>query len=322
MILAGDIGGTKTNLGLFEAAAGRPRKLRGQSFASRDFPGLLPILEIFLEGERPDIRAACFGIAGPVRANRVETPNLPWIIVGEDIASRFAIPRVELINDLVAMAEGISALAPAELAVIQTGNPDPAGNAALVAAGTGLGIAILAAHDGRLLPLPSEGGHSDFAPSNGEEIALLQTLRLQFGHVSVERVVSGPGLINIYEHLRESGFAPELPELTAALAAGDRGHVISKWAASGRSPLCAKALAMFLRCYGAAAGNVALLGLATRGLYLGGGIAPKLLEQLQGGAFLDGFLDKGRYRTLMETVPVSVILNVETPLLGAARRAL
>ena len=320
MILAGDIGGTKTNLGLFEGAANRPLKVRGQSFASRDYPGLLPILEIFLASERRAIQAACFGIAGPVRANRVETANLPWTVAGADIANRFRIPRVELVNDLVAMAEGIPALGPEELAAIQTGTPDPDGNAALVAAGTGLGVAILAARDGRLVPLPSEGGHSDFAPGNDDEIALWQSLRNRFGHVSVERVVSGPGLANIYDHLRSSG-APEPPELAAALAAGDRAKVIAEWGAGGRSALCARALEMFLRSYGAAAGNVALLGLATRGVYLGGGIAPKLLALLQRGDFLDGFHDKGRYRGLLETIPVSVILNAETALLGAARSA-
>ena len=321
MILAGDIGGTKTNLGLFEPAADRPRKLRGRSFPSREFPGLSEILEIFLAGGSDEIQAACFGIAGPVRAGRVETANLPWTIAAADVATEFAIPRVELVNDLVAMAAGIPALDPPQFSELQAGAADPTGNAALVAAGTGFGVAILAAQAADWLALPSEGGHCDFAPGNEEEVDLWRTLRRRHGHVNVENVVSGPGLVNIYEHLRDSGAGTETPELTSALAEADAAPVIAAWGASGRSALCAKALAMFLRAYGAAAGNVALMGLATRGVYLGGGIAPKLLAQLQQGGFMAGFLDKGRYRALMETIPVSVILEPETALWGAAIRA-
>lgn len=322
MILAGDIGGTKTYVGLFEAGPGRPRKLRGESFASRDHHGLLPILDAFLAGERGTIEASCFGVAGPVRAGRADPANLPWTVDAAEIADRFAIPHVELVNDLVAMAGGIPALAPDELASLHSGTPEPSGNAALVSAGTGLGVAILAANDGGLVPVASEGGHSDFAPGNEDEAGLWRSLRERFGHVSVERVVSGPGLVNIFEHLRASSSAEIPPELDAALAAGDPAPVIAHWGANGRSALCAKALAMFLSCYGAAAGNVALIGLATRGVYLGGGIAPKLLPQLRGGEFLDGFRDKGRYRKMMESIPVSVILNPETALLGAAARAI
>lgn len=318
MILAGDIGGTKTNLGLFEPAAGRPRKLRGRSFPSREYPGLAAILEIFLDGERGEIQTACFGVAGPVRAQRVETANLPWTIAAADIATRFAIPRVELVNDLVAMAAGIPALEAHQFAVLQAGSPDPAGSAALVAAGTGFGVAMLAAQGAGWAALPSEGGHSDFAPGNEEEVALWRALRQRFGHVSVERVVSGPGLVNIYEHLRASGGGTEAPELAAALATGDQAKVIAEWGASGRSAVCAKALAMLLHSFGAAAGNVALLGLATRGVYLGGGIAPKLLAELRRGGFLEAFLDKGGYRELLEAIPVAVILEPETPLWGAA----
>lgn len=322
VVLAGDIGGTKTDVGLFEAGRGRPRKLRGESFASRDHPGLLPILDAFLAGERGAIAAACFGVAGPVRAGRADPANLQWTVDAAEIAARFSIPRVELVNDLAAMAGGLPALAPNELAVLHAGTPDPTGNAAVVAAGTGLGVAILAARDGGLAPVASEGGHGDFAAGSEEDVALWRTLHGRFGHVSVERVVSGPGLVNIFEHLRESTRAAIPPELDSALAAGDPAPVIAQWSANGRSALCAQALAMFLRCYGGAAGNVALIGLATRGVFLGGGIAPKLLEQLRGGEFMDGFRDKGRYRKLMESIPVSVILNPETALLGAAARAI
>jgi glucokinase len=321
MFLAGDIGGTKTSLGTFEGSADRIQLLRHQTFASREFPGLQPIVTAFLRDELRDIDAACFGIAGPVRADRVETANLPWVVASEELASAFAIPRVELINDLVAMAAGIPALDADDLAVLQEGTADPDGSAALIAAGTGLGIAILAGRDGAQVTLPSEGGHSDFAPRNHEEIALLQTLIGRFGHVSLERVLSGPGLVNLYEHLRDSGFAPEAVDLAEALAERDPAEVIAEWGDSGRSHLCTKALEMFVRVYGASAGNLALLALSTRGLYLGGGIAPKMLARLQDGSFLEAFRDKGRYRKLLQEVPVRVILNPQTALLGAARRA-
>jgi glucokinase len=325
MILAGDIGGTKTQLGLYTAPHGAPHAVRSAHFASRDYPGLAPVLREFLAGEAGGIQAACLGIAGPVIGNRTRTANLPWTVDGGELARTFAIPRVELINDLVAMGEGVGELGPADLAVLQEGHPDPGGQAALVAAGTGLGIVILARHPAsgdRFLPLASEGGHSDFAAQSDEELALLRDLRGRFGHVCVEHVVSGPGLVNIYHHLRAASPGEESAELRAALAANDAAEVVGSWGADGRSALCARALDLFLACYGRLAGNVALLALATAGLYLGGGIAPRYLEPLRRGRFLAAFRDKGNYRELLERIPVRVILDPSTPLRGAARRAL
>jgi glucokinase len=327
VILAGDVGGTKTALALYQVtseAARAPRALREAVFSSPDHPGLLPVLREFLAGEH--IAAACFGVAGPVAGNRAATPNLAWVVDGAEIAAATGIPRVELVNDLVAMGEGIAALDASQLATLQDGEADPAGNAALLAAGTGLGCATLAAcgEDGGLVPLPSEGGHADFAARTEDEIALLRFLRRRHGRVSVERVVSGLGLRNLYEFLAgiwPGEGDPEVARLLSAAGEADSGRVIGEAAAAGSCPLCARAVEMFVDAYGAVAGNLALTALATRGLYLGGGIAPKLLPQLADGSFLAAFRDKGRHRALLERIPVRVILEERTPLLGAARRA-
>jgi glucokinase len=327
VILAGDVGGTKTALALYalnsEAARG-PRAAREAVFASPEHPGLVPVLREFLAGER--IAAACFGVAGPVAGNRAATPNLAWVVDGAEIAAVIGIPRVELVNDLVAMGEGIAALDASQLATLQEGEADPAGGAALLAAGTGLGCAILApcGEGGSLVPLPSEGGHADFAARTEEEIGLLRFLRRRHGRVSVERVVSGLGLRNLYEFLagvRPGEGSPGVASLVAAAGDADAGRVIGEAAAAGRCALCARAVEMFIDAYGAVAGNLALAALATRALYLGGGIAPKLLPQLAAGSFLAAFRDKGRHRALLERIPVRVILEERTPLLGAARRA-
>lgn len=337
-ILAGDIGGTKTTLAIFaagaeagaaaSAAADRPALPRTPerevTYPSAEHGGLLPIVQDFLAGERAPLAAACFGIAGPVVANRSVTPNLPWVVDGGEIARATGIARVELVNDLVAMGLGIAALGAADLATLQEGVATPvgtAGNAALLAAGTGLGITVMAAGPDGFRPLPSEGGHQDLAPRTDEEIALLRYLRPLYGRVSAERAISGPGLHNIYKCLRDSGFAREQPEIRARLAAEDPGAVIGEAAIAGACALCTHAVEMFAGLYGAVAGNTALLGLATQGVFLGGGIAPKLLPKLQDGRFLAAFLDKGRMRPLLETFPVKVILEPKTPLLGAARRA-
>ena len=325
MILAGDVGGTKTALALCEVGPDGPRAVREAVFASPDHPGLLPVLHEFLAGE--PIAAACFGVAGPVAANRASTPNLAWVVDGAEIAERTGISRVELVNDLVAMGEGIPALDAGQLATLQAGEADRAGGAALVAAGTGLGCAILApanTGDGSLVPLPSEGGHADFAPRTDEEIALLRFLRQRHGRVSVERVVSGLGLRNLYDFLADADPGKADSKVARAIAeAGDRdaGRAIGEAAAAGRCRVCVRAVEMFVEAYGAVAGNLALVALATRGLYLGGGIAPKLLPQLAAGSFLAAFRDKGRHRALLERMPVYVILEERTALLGAARRA-
>ena len=329
MILGGDVGGTKTNVGLFEVADGVPRLVRSASFRSPEYPGLAAVMKAFLAGEAREIGVACFGIAGPVLANRVTTPNLAWQIDGDQVAAEVGVPRVLLINDLVATAEGIPLLAPDEVALLQpgiantAGTPDAEGNRVLLAAGTGLGMALLPRIGAGWVPVPSEGGHADFAPRNEDEIGLLRSLRERFGRVSIERVLSGPGLFNIYQFLRDARHAPESPEVREALARGDdAARVIGEQGlAPGGCAICARSLEVFAGVYGAVAGNLALTGTATGGVWLGGGIAPKILPRLTDGLFVQTFLAKGRFVPFLERVPVRVILNQRTAMLGAARRA-
>jgi glucokinase len=328
-ILAGDIGGTKTNIGLFEVVDGVPQLSRSATFHSAEYPGLAPIVTAFLAvGPPAAVRAACFGIAGPVIDNRVTTPNLSWQIDGAQVAAEAGLPAVLLINDLVATAEGIPLLAESDTAVLHAGVPEPPGhegNQALLAAGTGLGMALLPrlpGGNGAWVPVPSEGGHADFAARNEDEIGLLRYLRERYGRVSIERVLSGPGLFNIYTYLRDIRHAPESAEVREAIAHGDDpARVIGEHGLSEGCALCAKALEMLTAVYGAVAGNLALTGTATNGVWLGGGIAPKILPRLADGLFLQTFLAKGRFVPFLERVPVRVILNQRTAMLGAARRA-
>jgi glucokinase len=333
MILAGDIGGTKTNLGLFSPAGQGVRLLRSATYQSAAFPGLSPVVTDFLAAAGPaageaaeaggsGVRAACFGIAGPVIDNRVSTPNLPWTIDARQLAAETGIAAVLLINDLVATGAGIPLLRPEELAILQPGSSEPAANRALIAAGTGLGMALLPWSGGGWMVVPSEGGHADFAPRDEDEIGLLLAMRRRFGgHVSIERVLSGPGLVNTYEYLRDSGFAPEQATIRRRLESAEPAPVIAAAALAGECVLCGRALEMFTAVYGAVAGNLALTGTALGGVFLGGGIAPKILPALHAGGFVRAFLSKGRFASYLERVPVQVILNDQAALLGAARRA-
>ena len=329
MILAGDVGGTKSNLGLFEVVEGRLRLVRSAKYRSPEFPGLPAVIEAFLAAGPPvegGIAAACFGIPGPVIDNRASTPNLAWVVDGARVAAEARVPKVELINDLVATAEGIPLLAEDEVAVLQPGVPQAAGhegNRALIAAGTGLGMALIPRVGDRWVPVPSEGGHMDFAPRTEEEIGLMLHLRERFGRVSVERVVSGPGLFNVYQYLRDVVHMKESPRVGEALARGeDPARVIGESAlASPACELCSRALQIFVAAYAATAGNLALVGTATGGVWLGGGISPKILPRLCDGLFLQTFIAKGRFVPFLEKVPVRVILNDRAALLGAARHA-
>ena len=336
LIIGGDIGGTKTNAGLFDAALseeqGRqaPRLLMQHTYASRDFPGLAEIFVDFAKrvGARMEsVRAVCFGIAGPVIDNRCKTPNLPWEIDGDALGEQFGLASFVLINDLVANAEGIAALLPDEIVVIQPGRSEPTQQrpAALIAPGTGLGMAMLApSHDGEWVPLASEGGHADLAPRTAIEIELLQWLMRRYpDHVSYERVVCGAGLANLYEFFLQRGAVDANASVRAAIAADPKSapRVISDAALTDRCPVCSAALDQFIAIYGAMAGNLALIALATGGVFLGGGISPKIRARLEHGPFLSAFCDKGRFRSLMETLPVRLILNPDTAMLGAARRA-
>ena len=328
MILAGDVGGTKTNLGLFEGNGDRLRMLRSARFHSADFPGLSELVHAFLDdiggagSSGVGLEAACFGIPGPVIDNRASTPNLAWMIDGRQVATDLHVRQVSLINDLVATAEGIPLLAADELAVLQEGSPEPEGNRVLIAAGTGLGMALLPRLGGRWVPVPSEGGHADYPPRTEDEIDLLRYLREHYGRVSSERVVSGPGLFHLYNFLRDVRKMSEAPTVREALAHGDDPAKIIGEAAVARScEICVRALEMFVSAYGALAGNLALLGTATGGVYLGGGIAPKILPRPTDGLFLQAFTAKGRFVPYLERLPVRVILNDRSALLGAARHA-
>jgi glucokinase len=321
MILGGDIGGTKTVLALYEAVGGDLRPVRDATYRSAEHPSLADILGRFLPEPRPALRAACFGVPGAVIEGKVRTTNLPWELDEGALAAALG-TRVKLLNDLQAMAYGMLFLRPDELAGLNPGvRPRRRGNVAVIAAGTGLGESMLHWDSQRYHPLASEGGHSDFAPRTDQEIELLRYLRARHGHVSWERVLSGPGQHNIYTFLRDSGFAPEPPWLTEKLKAGDPNAVITETALAGGDPLCVAAVTLFATLYGAEAGNLALKCMAIGGVFVGGGIAPKMLPVLQQGSFLRGFLDKGRFAELLKGIEVQVALNPRAPLLGAAHFA-
>ena len=322
MILAGDIGGTKTVLGLFEEVGNRLHAIREETFPSQNYNSLEEILEQFLKpASRPSVRAASFGAAGPVIEGRIKVTNLPWELDDRTLAATLRVPHVKLVNDLEATAYGMLHLEPTDLRVLQPGLPRK-GNIAVIAAGTGLGEAILYWDGARYHPMATEGGHTDFGPRSGLEAELLRYLRREFGHVSYERLLSGPGLFNIYRFLRDSGFAPKPEWLRMRITTEDPGVVISEVGLKGDEPLCAKALDLFVSMYGAEAGNLALKTLALGGVYIGGGIAPKILPKLQDGTFINAFSDKGRFGELLRSIEVKVALYPSTPLLGAAHYGL
>ena len=322
MILAGDVGGTKVALALVEQADGSFRILREARYATEDFDGLVPVIEAFLstDGACPD--RACLGVAGPVADETIVMTNLGWVLERERIARATGIPRVALINDLAAAAFAIETLPPAAIETLSAGESQGP-TEALIAPGTGLGMAILTRTGGRDAVLPSEGGHQAFAPGTPFEEDLLAFLRVRFhGHVSVERVVSGNGIEAIYAFLRETGREEEPPWLAERLAASaDRSEEISRIAMAGEAAICEATMDAFVRSFGSAAGDLALTALALGGVYLGGGIAPAILPLLGDGRFLEAFRSKGRLRDILERVPVRVILDPSAPLLGAARCA-
>ncbi|MGI9166856.1 MAG: glucokinase [Pyrinomonadaceae bacterium] len=323
MILAGDIGGTKTNIALFQTNGSEVGSvIRQRTFRSADYESLESILQEFIGETEPGITSACFGIAAPVIQGRAKTPNLNWTISDEALADLLRIDQVWLINDLEATAYGIETLGDSQLLTLNAGEPKSGGNRALIAAGTGLGMAGIFYRNGHYHPMPSEGGHSDFAPRTPLELELFQYLSEKFaGHVSYERVLSGPGLFNVYSFLRDQNFAEEPAWLAEQIASGDKTAAVSTAASANKSELAVKALDMFVAVYGAMAGNLALLMMAGGGLYVGGGIAPKILEKLKDGTFMKAFTDKGRLSTLVASIPVHIILDDKTALFGAASAA-
>ena len=322
LILAGDIGGTTTRLALFRAADGGLETVVQSNFASREHGSLAGLVRDFAAGleERPE--RACFGIAGPVRGGRVLTPNLPWLVDGAELAGILGLERVGLLNDLQANAYGIPLLQDVDFAVLNPGQPELTGAIAVISAGTGLGETT-ALWDGAVhRPLPSEGGHADFAPRTELETQLLLYLRAEFGRVSYERALSGPGLVNLYRFLRDRRQLPETATVVEAMQHGHPAAAVTAAAMAGSCPLCVQTLELFVSLYGAEAGNLALRSLATGGVYLGGGIAPKIISLLLRPTFMLAFTAKGRLSPLLETIPVRVILNDRTALLGAGRCAL
>lgn len=317
MILSGDIGGTNTRLALFETE-GAYKKVSDAHFHSRDYPGLFSIVEEYLKQEKQKISRACFAVAGPVHDGRCKLTNLSWSVDVRELQQQMKIP-VLLINDLEANGWGLRVLEPEDFALLQRGNPRQVGNAALVSAGTGLGEAGLYWDGKKLNPFPCEGGHSDFAARNPLESELLLFLQKMHGaHVSYERVVSGPGLLSLYEFLTQSGHEKESAAVQEEIKKKDPSTVVSEWGRLKKDRACSRALDWFLSLYGAEAGNVALKFLALGGIFLGGGIAPKLVDRMKEGKFLEAFLDKGRFRKLLETIPIRIVLNDETALLGTA----
>jgi len=316
MILAGDVGGTKTLLGLFEPAAGaRPRRVAVRAYATAAFPDILAAIDAFA-AEVPDagrVRTATLGVAGPVDSGRARLTNGAWTFDTTTLSRRLGGASARLLNDLAAMAHAVPVLHDDELATLQEGEPAPGGGAALIAAGTGLGEAALPRIDGRFRPAASEAGHADFAARTDREIALLRALRARHGRVRVEDVVSGRGLVALH------GFTHADRPCDAGVDGGPAApSAISEAAQAGRCPACMDALEMFVDAYGAEAGNLALRTVATGGVYVGGGIAPKILPALRSGRFIEAFRDKAPMQALLARVPVRVILEDEAALLGAA----
>jgi glucokinase len=319
VILAGDIGGTHARLALFDTQQGRLRLRCESTYASKEFRGLDEIVMKFgaEQGQHPE--AACFGIAGPVRNGRVETSNLPWVVESAKLAKELALESVLLINDLEANAWGIGALDAEHVVNLNQVKGHPAGNQAVISAGTGLGEAGLYWDGKRYHVFASEGGHCDFAPRNELETRLLHYLVGRFGHVSYERVLSGPGLVNIFHFLRDSGGGQPPAWLMEEMIKGDPAAAISQAAMDGTCPLSGQALDLMISIYGAEAGNLALKVMSMGGMYIGGGIAPKILPKLSSPLFMQAFLSKGRMQPLLEAIPVKVITFEKTALYGAAR---
>ena len=352
MLLAGDVGGTKTLLGLFDTSTGRrPAPISLHTYATADYPSFAAILDAFardlrdasaasvvegqgssavpsaVEGPVPrvvggparrvvqGIEAAAVGVAGPVVGASARLTNITWDISAAEIAAACGTSRVQLMNDLEAMANSVEVLEGDELLVLQEGVPRADGNAAVIAAGTGLGQAYLHRHGEWLIPVPSEGGHADFAARSDREIQLVKMLREQYGRAEIEQVLSGPGLLNIYRFTHRGGECDMLD------GGGDPAARVSQAGLTGRCQQCVEALRMFVSAYGAEAGNLALRGVATAGLYVGGGIAPKILPMLKGNLFMDAFLAKVPMNELIARIPVRIILNPDAGLVGAAVRA-
>ena len=320
MILAGDVGGTKVHLALYDFINGKLEYSRDERYQAKDYSGLEEIVQEFLGAFT--VTAACFGVPGPVRDGRLRLTNLPWTLDSRELAVSLGINHVFLINDLEANGYGVAELSADQIYTLSEGDASQIGNRALLAAGTGLGEALLIWNGHSHTPYPSEGGHADYAPRNEDEIDLLRFLKQKYnGRISQERVVSGQGLSNIYEFLREVRGIDEPVWLAERLAAEDPNAVITELALKAKSEICEKAMDIFVSAYGAEAGNLALKLLSVGGVYIGGGIAPRILEKLKDGRFMKAFTDKGRLSQLLINMPVRIILESRAALMGAAAYA-
>lgn len=322
MVLVGDIGGTKTNLALFVRGKRRPRQKVLKTYDSRESSGLEELIRGFLKDNPCSVSGAAFGIAGPVFKGTSKATNLPWVVSEKQIKDSFGWKHVQLVNDLTGMAYGLLLVGGREFVSLNRGRAENGGNIGLLAPGTGLGVALLVCLNGEYLPVPSEGGHADFSPNSELELDLWRYLHRRFGHVSTERILSGPGLENLYTWLKDSGMYPQPEWLSRRLSEEDPAKVITQTAIDHGQPLCNATLDTFVSILGATAGNLALTGMCTGGLYLGGGIPPKILPRLREGPFLKSFTNKGRFGSLVQKIPVRVILNEGTALLGLAQLAL
>ncbi len=320
LILAGDIGGTKTRLGLFHVSDAVVRLITSATYPSKVYRCLENVIDKFLQGQEP-VEAASFGVAGPVVNGIAIATNLSWKISEASLARFLGIKKVSLVNDLVANAYGIDIMTRKDFTILNEGR-GAVGNRALLSAGTGLGAAFMFWNGKRYVPFPSEGGHVEFGPRNYRELALFQYLQERYGHVSYERILSGTGLFNVYQFLRDSNKSEKEPAWMASkMAKEDPAEVIATAARRKVSRLCVGALDLFASVYGAAAGNLALQFMATGGIYIGGGIAPRIVWKLKDGTFIKAFKDKGRLSAIVESIPVRIIMNDRAALQGAALHA-
>ncbi len=319
--LSGDIGGTKTLLQLCATTDARTPVLQ-KSYVSASYVALTEIIDEFLSAAGPhEIKAGCFALAGPVDGRIAKLTNLPWVVNADELGNRFAIRNVKLINDFEAAGYGVAELQPEELQRLQDGEEQVSGTRLVVGAGTGLGVAWLPWQDGHYRVHPSEAGHMDFAPTDEMQNSLLRYLHNRYEHVSYERLVSGQGLIAIYEFLRDTGRAVPSAHFSAAMETEDAAAVITQFAGSGGEEIARKTVALFLAVYGAFVGNMALAVLPRGGVYIAGGIAAKIAAQMQAGTFMKSFINKGRYAGILSKLPVHVVLNTKVGLIGAGMMA-
>ena len=323
MILAGDIGATRTRLAAFQTEGNRLNCVVQKIYPSQEHSGLLEVLRGFIRTEGIPVHSACFGVAGPVRGGKSKISNLPWTIDCKELAAQFKLNSVGLLNDLEAYAYGIDALESKDFVTLSKGLEDAEGNRAVISAKTGLGMAGLYWDGFRHHPFACEGGHADFAPRNELQAELFSYLQKRFGHVSCERVLSGPGIRNIYDFLRDAKKAEEPASLRDQIkGARDASALIAQLALEGKSPICQVAMDIFVSILGAETGNCALRYMTTGGIFIAGVIAAKNVEKLKNAAFLQAFLDKGRMSSLLKDMPVRVILNDDCGLIGSARYTL